>query len=300
LSDSSFESGKPKTTECDLDTSDDCSLSDLDLELNEEDFEDIQSLCMSFLAEEDTSCHVMEKKVLFFNTWGKVNLGEDIMQSYISFAKNRTNLPKTWLGMSGRQFRERYLSATCTSDLTDSVSQDALFRVLRQRLGYINVLPYIVAFNQRTADEQLNFMLADDDRKQWQERDRNIEGVTSQTMLEYLPCSDKTRSKLLELMNSHKGHIFTDLSVHMLMVYLLIFDSQDDDSSIRRVHDTSVNMLRGYLEVHSSQPEWDFKKVLNCVKALPSMSNARNKLMMDMYARVQAKKPRLTEILKRN
>ena len=29
----------------------------------------------------------------------------------------------------------------------------------------------------------------------------------------------------------------------------------------RRVHDTSVNMLRGYLEVHSSQPEWDFKKV---------------------------------------
>ena len=66
-----------------------------------------------------------------------------------------------------------------------------------------------------------------------QERDRNIEGVTSQTMLEYLPCSDKTRNKLLELMNSHKGHIFTDLSVHMLMVCLLLFDSQDDDSSIR-------------------------------------------------------------------
>ena len=50
----------------------------------------------------------------------------------------------------------------------DSVSHDALFRVLRQRLGYINVLPYIVAFNQNTADEQLNFILADDDRKQWQ------------------------------------------------------------------------------------------------------------------------------------
>ena len=66
-----------------------------------------------------------------------------------------------------------------------------------------------------------------------QERDLNIEGVTSQTMLEYLPCSDKTRSKLLDLMNSHKGHIFTDLSVHMLMVCLILFDSQDDDSSIR-------------------------------------------------------------------
>jgi len=299
LSASCFESN-PTTKDCTLDTSDDCSLSSLDLELNDEDFDSIQSLCMSFLVEE--APYMEEKKVLFFNAWGKVNLGEEVMQSYISFAKNRTNLPKTWLGMSGRQFRERYLSATCTSDIIDSVSQDALFRVLRQRLGFINVLPYIVAFNQRTADEQLNFMLADDDRKQWQERDLNIEGVTSQTMLEYLPCSDKTRSKLLDLMNSHKGHIFTDLSVHMLMVCLILFDSQDDDSSIRRVHDTSVNMLRGYLEVHSSQPEWDFKKVLTCVKDLPSISNARNKLLIDMHKHVsvQAKKPRLTDVVNRN
>ena len=66
-----------------------------------------------------------------------------------------------------------------------------------------------------------------------QERDISIEGVTSQTMLEYLPCPDKTRNKLLELMNSHKGNIFTDLSVHMLMVYLILFDSQDVDSNIR-------------------------------------------------------------------
>jgi len=297
LSASSSES-KLKTKECDLGTSDDFSLAELDLDLNEEEFDSIKSLCMSFLVEE--APYMEEMKVLFFNTWGKVNLGEEVMLSYISFAKNRTNIPKTWLGMSGRQFRERYLSATCTLDIIDAVSQDALFRVLRQRLGYINVLPYIVAFNQRTADEQLNFMLADDDRKQWQDRDSNIEGVTSQTMLEYLPCPDKTRGKLLDLMNCHKGHIFTDLSVHMLMVCLILFDSQDDDSSIRRVHDTSVNMLRGYLEVHSCQPEWDFKKVLTCVKDLPSISNARNKLMMDMYVRVQAKKPRLTEILKRN
>ena len=29
----------------------------------------------------------------------------------------------------------------------------------------------------------------------------------------------------------------------------------------RRVHDISINMLRGYLEVHSLQPDWDLKKV---------------------------------------
>ena len=64
-------------------------------------------------------------------------------------------------------------------------------------------------------------------------RDRDIEGVTSQTMLEFLPCSDKTRLKLVQLMSGHKGKIFTDLYVHMLMVCLILFDSQDVDKSIR-------------------------------------------------------------------
>ena len=52
-------------------------------------------------------------------------------------------------------------------------------------------------------------------------------------MLEFLPCSDETRLKLVELMNGHKGKIFTDLYVHMLMVCLILFDSQDVDKSIR-------------------------------------------------------------------
>ena len=94
---------KLKTKECDLGTSDDFSLAELDLDLNEEEFDSIKSLCMSFLVEE--APYMEEMKVLFFNTWGKVNLGEEVMLSYISFAKNRTNIPKTWLGMSGRQFR---------------------------------------------------------------------------------------------------------------------------------------------------------------------------------------------------
>ena len=52
-------------------------------------------------------------------------------------------------------------------------------------------------------------------------------------MLEFLPCSDQTRLKLVELMSGHKGKIFTDLYVHMLMVCLILFDSQDVDKSIR-------------------------------------------------------------------
>ena len=73
------------------------------MEIADKEFASIHSLCVSVLMEE--APYMEEKKVLFFNTWGKVNLGERLMESYIMFAKNRRNLPKTWLGMTGRQFR---------------------------------------------------------------------------------------------------------------------------------------------------------------------------------------------------
>ena len=99
LSTSRFES-EPETKDCDLAEGDHF---DLDVEIADKEFASIHSLCVSVLMEE--APYMEEKKVLFFNTWGKVNLGEHLMESYIMFAKNRRNLPKTWLGMTGRQFR---------------------------------------------------------------------------------------------------------------------------------------------------------------------------------------------------
>ena len=99
LSTSRFES-EPETKDCNLAEGDHF---DLDVEIADKEFASIHSLCVSVLMEE--APYMEEKKVLFFNTWGKVNLGEQLMESYIMFAKNRRNLPKTWLGMTGRQFR---------------------------------------------------------------------------------------------------------------------------------------------------------------------------------------------------
>ena len=99
MSTTRFES-EPETKDRDLAEGDHF---DLDVETADKEFASIHSLCVSVLMEE--APYMEEKKVLFFNTWGKVNLGEQVMESYIMFAKNRRNLPKTWLGMTGRQSR---------------------------------------------------------------------------------------------------------------------------------------------------------------------------------------------------
>ena len=121
-----------------------------------------------------------------------------------------------------------------------------------------------------------------------QERASGIEGVSSQNLVHYLPCSDK--NKLLEFestVKSHRSKLFIDDSVHMLMVMLVLFDSQDVDESVRKVHYTSLNMLRGYLEAHTKNPECEFLRILNCVKDVPRITLMRIQMIANLRAPAQ-------------
>ena len=74
--------------------------------------------------------------------------------------------------------------------------------------------------------------------------------------------------------------MFTDYNVHMLMVMLALFDSDDSDESIRRQHSTLLHMLQGHIRAHSTNPEWELAQVLNCVKDLPRLTELQG-LMYD-------------------
>ena len=41
-------------------------------------------------------------------------------------------------------------------------------RVMRELIMYAKLLSYIFAFNLKNSEEQLEFMLANEDKKQWQ------------------------------------------------------------------------------------------------------------------------------------
>ena len=112
-------------------------------------------------------------------------------------------------------------------------------------------------------------------------------------MMERMPCSDTVKQTILSQMNDHNSPVLTDKTVHMIMVALVLFDSQDSDIEVRKVHKTTCTMLQGYLNSHSNQLEQGFQTVLKCVKALPTISKTRNQMMAEVAARLYAKKPRL-------
>ena len=114
-------------------------------------------------------------------------------------------------------------------------------------------------------------------------------------MMERMPCSDTVKQTIISQLMDHNSPVLTDKTVHMIMVALVLFDNQDSDKEVRQVHKTTCTMLQGYLNTHSNQPEQDFRTVLKCVKALPTIAKTRHQMMVEVAAQLHAKKPRMRE-----
>ena len=63
--------------------------------------------------------------------------------------------------------RHRYISAACSMAILKDVPQEVLFRVLIDRINIVTLLPWMRATNVAPGD-QLNFMMAGNDKKQWE------------------------------------------------------------------------------------------------------------------------------------
>ena len=71
----------------------------------------------------------------------------------------------------------------------------------------------------------------------------------------------------------HLDPVFTDEAVHMLMILLIFFDSEDKDKEVRKVHSVALDMLNRHL-----RNQWGLamsyskvKRVLECVSDIPKI-----------------------------
>ena len=62
---------------------------------------------------------------------------------------------------------ERYINCTCSLDLIEKVSQESLFRVLRERLPLLEVLDKVIVFNYERFGSCADIVLSHEDLKQW-------------------------------------------------------------------------------------------------------------------------------------
>ena len=74
----------------------------------------------------------------------------------------------------------------------------------------------------------------------------------------------------------HSDPIFTDEAVHMLMVLLIVFDSNSEEKAVRKVHGVALDMLNKHL-----RNQWGaavsyskVKRVVECVADLPKIVTA--------------------------
>ena len=67
--------------------------------------------------------------------------------------------------------RQRYISATCGMAILRDVPQEVMFRVLIERINIVTFLPWLRAAAV-PRENQLYFVMAGNDRKQWQVLDR--------------------------------------------------------------------------------------------------------------------------------
>jgi len=241
------------------------------------DLKDIQTICMSFLAEEPP--FMQEKQQLFYNAWYEVNMGEVCMSHFINFVKHRASLPLSFFVMAGKQYRERYVSGTCALDLVHEVPQETFVRVLRERLHFVYILTLIMLANLSGTNNLTSFLLSTEDMKQWQEEASGTEWPCYKTVLRDAPASQETRLELINKMSTHVNPVFTDRSVHMMMVVLALFHSEDQDESVRRIHEVALAMLRSYLRANHGEADYSTARILRCVSDLPAIMRLRNKMI---------------------
>merc|ERR1712226_708326 len=93
--------------------------------------------------------------------------------------------------------------------------------------------------------------------------------------------SAETRKEMLELIQRNTIPLHSPRCVHMIMVLLTVFGSDDNDESVRRIHQTALSMLRNHLMAHSRQPDSDMQRILLCVEALPKISEKRIRILQE-------------------
>jgi len=241
------------------------------------DLKDIQTICMSFLAEAPP--FMQEKREVFYNAWYQVNMGEECMGYFINYVKKRSSLPLSFFVMSGKQYRERYMSGVCALDLINEISQETLVRVLRERLHHVYILTMIMLANLRGTDNLSSFLLANDDMKQWEEEAAGTEWPTYLEILMATPATEETKLAMKNKMAQHQHPILTDKSVHMMMVVLCLFHNDDRDENVRRVHEVTRAMLRSYLRANHGEAEYSSARILRCVSDLPAIMRLRNQII---------------------
>ena len=112
----------------------------------------------------------------------------------------------------------------CTDEFPQLHIQDQ-FNLLRNNLQLVEVLTYIRSYNFDTADEELDNVFGDLDKKIWSEVRHQVPARRMSDMSQDMPFQENNRIKFITLMNKFQSKIITDQNIFSIISAILLFSS---------------------------------------------------------------------------
>ena len=113
----------------------------------------------------------------------------------------------------------------CTDEFPQLHIQDQ-FTLLRNNLQLVEVLTYIRSFNFDTAEEELDNVFGDLDKKIWSDVRNQVPARRLSEMPQDMPFLENNRIKFITLMNKCKSKIITDQNIFSIITAILLFSSE--------------------------------------------------------------------------
>ena len=71
-------------------------------------------------------------------------------------------------GFNKNHFRERYLNFICSLQLSEDISMKTAYNLFKENLGRAEMLVYVHVFALSNSEMELDFILGQKDKEQWQ------------------------------------------------------------------------------------------------------------------------------------
>ena len=161
----------------------------------------------------------------FKEKWSGINFGHELLGVFANWCIRGGNIPPEFFQSSNQQLQERYIRMIlCTDEFPQLHIQDQ-FTLLRNNLQLVEVLTYIRSYNFDTADEELDNVFGDLDKKIWSEVRHQVPARRMSDMSQGMPFQENNRIKFITLMNKCQSKIITDQNIFSIITAILLFSS---------------------------------------------------------------------------
>ena len=186
---------------------------------------DIKQLENMYTIEEKSYIQFMGKK--FQEKWCQVNIGPEVMSSYIAWCKNQGPLSQEMFAVVSRATSERFSRMVESTEEFQDLNIHDKFSLLKSNLKYCDTLTMIRKLSFLNPKDDYFNSWGTEDKVMWDESGMTLQPDTMTNILKEMPFPLNLKQQFISLLVECKLPILSDQHVFSMVVAILIFSSTD-------------------------------------------------------------------------